>query len=55
MRFAFHDIKDFERKYSNYYPVDQCSYGNLKEMDITQAVFEIGDKQISVYESMSLS
>ena len=50
MRFTFHDIKDFERKYSNYYPVDQCSCGNLKEMDISQAVFEIGDKQISVYE-----
>lgn len=33
MRFTFHDIKDFERKYSNYYPVDQCSCGNLKDVN----------------------
>jgi hypothetical protein len=48
MHFHFKTINEFEDKFNNYYPLDRCDCGGLREMDISTADFLIGDKRIVI-------
>lgn len=48
MHFHFKTIKEFKDKFKDYYPVDRCDCGGLREMDISTADFSIADKKIVI-------